>query len=111
MNRLSSQRGFGFVALLLALFIAAVLYFGYFHFQGAMSERGTAQTALDGARAVACRTNRQMIERDIVIWSADHPDRQPTLDDLAASGIHVPSCPEGGRYEIVGREVHCSKHP
>ncbi len=110
MNLLRNERGLGFVAVLLALLIAAVLYFGYFHFQGAMNERQSGQNALDATRAVACRTNRQMIERDLVIWSADHPDEPPTLAALAASGIRVPSCPEGGRYDVVGREVTCSKH-
>jgi len=111
MRQPSSEQGSSFVAVLLALLIAAVLYFGYFHFQGAMNEQATGKNALDASRAVACRTNRQMIERDIVMWSVDHPDQPPTLAGLEASGLHVPSCPEGGRYDLVGREVRCSKHP
>ena len=111
MKVLSNEHGVGLVAILLALLVAAALYLGYFRFQGAMNERASGQNALDASRSVACRTNRQMIERDLVMWSVDHPDRPPTLADLAASGIRVPSCPEGGRYDLVGREVRCSKHP
>jgi hypothetical protein len=104
------QRGVGFVAVLLALLIAAVLYLGYFKLQDATSQRSTGLAAIDASRAIACRTNRQNIERDIAMWSVNHPDEQPTLAGLQAEGLRVPSCPEGGRYEIVGREVHCSVH-
>jgi competence protein ComGC len=108
--RVLGQRGFSFVAVLLALLIAAALYFGYFHFQSATSERAKGIAAIDAARAIACRTNRQTIEREIVLWSVNHPDEPPTLAALQAEGLRVPSCPEGGRYDIVGREVHCSVH-
>lgn len=106
----SNQRGFSFVAVLLALLIVAFLYFGYFKMQSATSERASGVTAISASRAVACRTNRQQLERDIVMWSVDHPDDQPTLAALQAAGIRIPSCPEGGRYDIDGREVHCSVH-
>ena len=104
------QQGIGFVAVLLALLIAAVLYLGYFKLQGATGERSTGVRAIDASRAVACRTNRQTIERDIAVWSVNHPDEPPTLAGLEAEGLRIPSCPEGGRYEIVGREVRCSVH-
>jgi competence protein ComGC len=107
---LSNQRGFSFVAVLFALLIVAFLYFGYFKMQNATSERASGVTAISASRAVACRTNRQQLERDIVMWSVDHPDDQPTLAALQAAGIRIPSCPEGGRYDIDGREVHCSVH-
>jgi hypothetical protein len=106
----SNQHGFSFVAVLLAMLVAAFLYFGYFKMQSATSERTTGVTAINASRAVACRTNRQQLERDIVMWSVDHPDDQPTLAGLQAAGIRISSCPEGGRYEIVDREVHCSVH-
>ena len=108
--RVQGQRGFSFVAVLLALLIAAALYFGSFHFQSLTSERAKGIAAIDAARAITCRTNRQTIERDIVLWSVNHPDEAPTLAALQAEGLHIPSCPEGGRYEIVGHEVHCSVH-
>ena len=108
--RVLGQRGFSFVAVLLALLIAAALYFGYFHLQSISGERAKGIAAIDAARAVTCRTNRQTIERGIVLWSVNHPDEAPTLAALQAEGLQIPSCPEGGRYEIVGREVHCSVH-
>ena len=109
--RVLGQRGFSFVAVLLALLIAAALYFGYFHFQSVTGERAKGIAAINAARAIACRTNRQTVEREIVLWSVNHPDEAPTLAALQAEGLQVPSCPEGGRYEIVGHEVHCSVHP
>ncbi len=106
----AGQRGFTFVAVLLALLIAAALYFGYFKMQSAMSARSTGVSAIDAARAVACRTNRQNIERDVAMWSVNHPDEAPSFGALEAEGIRIPACPEGGHYELVGRAVHCSVH-
>jgi hypothetical protein len=107
---LCSQHGFGFVSVLLALLIAAALYFGYFKMQGATGERSKGITAIDASRAVACRTQRQNIERDIALWSVNHPDEQPTLARMQADGVHIPSCPQGGHYDLVGRAVTCSVH-
>ncbi len=108
--RLATQNGFSFVAVLLALLIAAALYFGYFKFQSTPGEHAKGVAAIDAARTIACRTNRQNIERDITMWSVNHPGETPTLAALAADGLRIPSCPEGGRYDIVGRQVHCSVH-
>jgi hypothetical protein len=108
--RLLGQRGFAFVAVLLALLIAAALYFGYFHFQSVTGERAKGIAAIDAARVFACRTNRQTIEREIQMWAVNHPGETPTLAALQAEGLQVPSCPEGGRYDIVGHEVYCSVH-
>ncbi len=94
----------------MALVIAAVLYFGYFRMQGAMSGRSGGVAALDAGRAVACRSNRRNIEGAITYWAVEHPDDTPTLAALERDGQHVPSCPEGGRYSIVGRSVECSIH-
>jgi hypothetical protein len=44
------------------------------------------------------------------MWSVNHPDEAPSLAALQADGLRVPSCPEGGRYVVVGREVRCSVH-
>lgn len=109
-RRWTDQSGFSFVAVLVALLIAAALYFGYFKLQGSTSERSVGITAIDASRGVACRTNRQEIEREIALWSVNHPDDEPTFAALQAEGLQVPSCPEGGRYEIVGRSVRCNKH-
>ena len=104
------QSGLTFVAVLLALVIAAALYFGYFRLQGAMSGRSGGVAAIDASRAVACRSNRQTIERTITYWAVEHPDDAPTLAALERAGQRLPSCPEGGRYSIVGRSVECSLH-
>ena len=109
-GRLPNQSGFGFVSVLLALLIVAALYFGYFGLQGTTAERAKGIAAIDASRAVACRTNRQNIERDISLWSATHTGETPTFAGLEADGLRIPSCPEGGRYEIAGTEVHCSVH-
>ena len=104
------ESGLTFVAVLLALLIAAALYFGYFRMQGAMSGRSGGVAAIDASRAVACRSNRQNIERAITYWAVEHPDDAPSLAALERDGQHVPSCPEGGRYTVVGRAVECSVH-
>ena len=108
--RLLSQDGMSFVSILLALLIAAALYFGYFGMQQSTATRSVGIAAIDASKAIACRTQRQQIERDITMWAVNHPDEQPSIAKLAADGIRVPSCPEGGRYDIVDAQVHCSKH-
>jgi hypothetical protein len=99
-----------FVSVLMAMLIAAALYFGYFKMNATVGERKVGIAAVDASRGVACRSNRQTIERAIVLWSVNHPDDAPSVAALEKDGIGMPSCPEGGRYEIVGRAVLCSKH-
>lgn len=106
-----NQRGVSLVAVLMAMLVAAALYFGYFKLQSSMSERSNMVSPIGASRTVACRTQRQDIERNITLWSVNHDGETPTFAALEAEGFHIPSCPEGGRYELVGREVHCSKHP
>ncbi len=108
--RYASEAGFGFAAVLMALLIAAALYFGYFKMQDTRGGQGTRITALDASRDVACRSNRQTIERAMVMWSVNHDGERPSLDGLAHDGIDVPSCPEGGTYAMAGASVRCSKH-
>jgi len=105
-----NQRGFGFFSVLVALLLAAALYFGYFRMQSTHSERAVSITAIDASRVVACRTQRQNIEREIMMWSVNHPDEEPTMGGLQAAGVRIASCPEGGQYSLVGRHVECSKH-
>jgi len=108
---LRNQRGFGFVSILLTLLILAVLYLGYFKMPNTMSgSRSAGIAAINTSRDIACRTQRQQIERDVMMWSVNHPDEPPTLAALQRDGLHIPACPEGGQYSIDGREVHCSVH-
>ena len=108
---LRNQRGFGFVSILLTLLILAVLYFGYFKMQNTMSgSRSAGISAINTSRELACRTQRQQIERDVMMWSVNHPDEPPTLAALQHDGLHIPACPEGGQYSVDGRAVHCSVH-
>ena len=82
MSGLRNQHGFSFMSVLLALLIAAVLYFGYFKLGDTSGERSKGITAINVSRDVACRTQRQNIERDITMWSADHGDEPPTIEAL-----------------------------
>jgi hypothetical protein len=104
------QRGIGAIAIVLALLSAAILYFGYFRMQTAMSEKKTTLPAIDASRAVACLSNRQNVERDIQMWLVNHPGETPSFAALEADGLRIPHCPEGGEYSLVGVQVHCSKH-
>lgn len=107
---LHDSRGMSFVSVLAAMLILALLYFGYFRMQGMMNEQSVGITAIDASRAVACRTQRQAVEREIDLWSVDHPDESPTLASLERAGVHIPSCPEGGVYSVEGKRLHCSLH-
>jgi len=106
---LGNQRGAGFVGIVVVLLILLVLVMGYvrLHMGG---ERAKRVTAVDASRGVACRVQRQQLERDIMVWSVDHPDDPPSIPALAASGLRVPSCPEGGQYSVTARAVVCSVH-
>jgi len=107
---LRSQRGIGVVAVILALLVIAVLYFGYFRMQSAMSEKKTMVTAIDNSRAFACKTNRQTVEREIQMWLVNHPGETPSFAALETDGVHIATCPEGGIYSLDGMHVRCSKH-
>lgn len=107
---LEGEAGFGFAGVLMAMLIAAALYFGYFRLQDTAGGQGTRITAIDASRDVACRSNRQTIERALVMWAVNH-DGEASLSALESDGIGVPSCPEGGAYQLTGKVVSCSKHP
>lgn len=110
LRRLRQQRGSALAAVLVAMLIAVMLYFVYFEGKKSTGERTGGQTAIDAAQNVACRSTRQLIERDIDLWSVGHPGEPPTLEALARSGLRVPTCPQGGSYSLVDRHVECSLH-
>ncbi len=109
-GRLADQRGIGLLAVLVALLVAAALYVGYFRVAYSGGRRPVGVQAIDASRALACRTQRQQIERDLVAWTVTHADAVASLEALAADGIRVPGCPEGGRYTLRGQVVSCSVH-
>lgn len=96
--------------MILALLIAAFLYFGYFGMQSAMSEKKKTVGAVDSSRVFACKTNRQTIEREVQMWLVNHPGETPSLEALHADGGGSGTCPEGGTYALDGMRVVCSKH-
>ncbi len=110
---LGSERGSGFMSVLVTLLIAAALYFGfgYFQFQNTEANRAGPITALDATREFACRTNRQTIEREITMWLVSHAGDVPSLAQLEEEQGTLPTCPEGGTYSLSGRKVLCSVHP
>jgi type II secretory pathway component PulJ len=108
--RIRTEGGFALVSVLLAMLIVAVLYFGYFSMQNSMSKKSVGIAAIDASKSMACRTQRQQIERDITFWSASHSGEEPSLAALQKDGLHVPTCPEGGHYSITTGSVHCSVH-
>jgi hypothetical protein len=104
------QNGFSGIVIIIVLLVAALLYFGYVRLQSAGPEKRTTITAIDASRAVACRSNRINVERDIQLWLVDHPGEPPSFAALQAAGIRIPACPEGGEYALDGVHVRCSKH-
>ena len=109
MHRLRNQRGLSFASVLMALLIGAALYFGYFR-MASTNEKKVSIQSLDTTKNVACRTQRQQIERDVQGYIAQHDGPPASLGELERGGIDIPSCPEGGRYALSGLTVTCTKH-
>ena len=109
-DSIRGQQGFALVSVLLALLILAALYLGYFASQRTSGERATGVAAIKASHEMACRSNRQTIERQIALWAVNHPDEPPTLEALEHDGARIPTCPDGGRYDLVGTQVKCSLH-
>jgi Tfp pilus assembly protein PilX len=105
-SRLRSQRGFGAIAVILALLIVALVYLGYHQMQDAMQAPRRAVTTIDASKAFACKTNRQTAEREVQMWLVSHPGETPTWDAVGSTA----HCPEGGEYRLEGLKVLCSKH-
>jgi len=109
-NPFTNARGMSFVSVLASMLILAVLYFGYFKFQSMTGEGSVGETAIDAGRRVACRTQRQAVERDITAWTFTHSGETPTLSLLERGGVNIPDCPEGGTYSLDGKRLRCSMH-
>jgi len=107
---LRNQNGASFATVLVVLLIAVALYYAYFGVRDAATGKSAGVSAIDTSRAVACRSNRQTLERAVVAWSQTHDGETATLAALTADGIRVPSCPEGGTYSLAGNSVRCGTH-
>lgn len=109
-RHLSNQRGMAFVSVLVVLIILGALYLGYFGVPAFQGKRSAGTAAIDASRAVACRTQRQGVEREINMWKVNHPDEEPSMSALRSSGVRIPACPEGGTIDVHGSSVVCSLH-
>ncbi len=109
-TRVESQRGFGFVSILVTLAIIGLLYFGYRDQFGVTQTIRTGNVVKGAGQEMACQMNRQALERAIMTWSISHPGKQPTLKDLENDGITILPCPDGGRFRVEGEKVYCSLH-
>ena len=108
-SRVHDQGGASFVGVVVTLLVLLALAFAYLR-TNTGGERTTGVTAVDASRGVACRVQRQQIERDLMAWSVEHPDDTPSIAALEADGVGVPACPDGGQYSVSGRAVVCSAH-
>ena len=105
-----NSNGFSFVSILVAMLIIAALYFGYFRLGSTPAEKSVGIQAIDTSKTVACRTQRQQLERDIQMYEANHDGPPSSLADLEHEGIRIPACPEGGRYALAGKHITCTRH-
>ncbi len=108
--RMNSERGLGFISVVVTLLIIGALYYGYLGQYGMSEEITRGGVAKTAGRAIACQMNRQAIERAILTWTMSNPGKQTTLKDLEDSGIVILPCPEGGRFKVEGKKVSCSLH-
>ena len=108
--RMHSERGLGFISVVVTLLIIGALYYGYLGQYGMSEELTRGGVAKTAGQAIACQMNRQAIERAILTWTMSHPGKQPTLKDLERDGISINRCPEGGRFKVEGKKVACSLH-
>ena len=107
---MDSERGLGFISVVVTLLIIGALYYGYLGQYGMKEELTRGDVAKTAGQAIACQMNRQAIERAILTWTMSHPGKQPTLKELERDGISINRCPEGGRLKVEGRKVFCSRH-
>jgi ribosomal protein S11 len=109
--RLGSERGFSFASLVTVLLIAGILYISY---TGLVSVRESAPSdpleATAVSKDVACKMNRQALEKQLLNWMGRNPGKDASIRSLAASGVNIPRCPDGGKLRIEDGKVECSTH-
>jgi hypothetical protein len=103
MRHLRRQNGLGAVALIVALLIVALVYFGYYQMQDAMQAPRRATTTIDASKAFACKSNRQTAEREVQMWLVNPPARPPRRGRLDGA------LPEG-EYRSRACRFSGSKH-
>ena len=105
-----SQRGSAVTSVAALVGLVGLLYVVYINLQvtGEQATKGMETKAV--SQGVACMSNRQAIRLSITTWSVTHPGVEPTLEDLQKDGIHITSCPDGGRFTLEGGKVSCSIH-
>ncbi len=108
--RMDSERGLGFISVIVTLMIIGALYYGYLGQYGMKEEITRGGVVKTAGQGIACQMNRQAIERAILTWTMSHPGKQPTLRDLENDGISINRCPEGGRFKVEEKKVFCSLH-
>lgn len=107
----SNQSGFSLLSVVAVLGIIGLLYVGA---QGLSRQSVAVENdlvgATEGSRRTVCVMNRQAISRLLLTWTVTHPGEMATIKKLKESGVHVPGCPEGGKFSIKGELVECTLH-
>lgn len=111
MNSIKSQKGFSLASILAVLVIGGLLYVGYSSLVSVKEGvPGDPTSALSAPRNVACEMNRKALANALLNWTVRNPGREPSLKDLKASGVSVPDCPDGGRFQLTDDKITCSLH-
>ena len=107
----SNQSGFSLLSVVAVLGIMALLYVGVQGLNRFSAEgENDLVAAPKGSRRTACVMNRQAVSRLLLTWSVTHPGETATIKKLQNSGVHVPGCPEGGKFSVLGKRIECSEH-
>jgi hypothetical protein len=111
MNSIKSQKGFSLASILAVLVIGGLLYVGYSSLV-AVKEGvpGDPTSALTASNDVACEMNRKALANALLNWTVRNPGREPSLKALKESGVTVPDCPGGGRFQLTDDKITCSLH-
>ncbi|HUV13001.1 MAG TPA: hypothetical protein VMY18_05105 [Acidobacteriota bacterium] len=105
------QEGFSLISILAVLLIGGLLYVGYSSLGSTnKAAPGNLSRTMYASKSLACDMNRKAIESSLLNWTVRNPGKEPSLDNLKASGVSVADCPDGGRLELQDDEIVCSLH-
>jgi competence protein ComGC len=112
MNRKSTEGGFTILSVLLALLVIGLLYVWLTGggMPATMNSVPQARVVQKASVDLSCRMNLQALDKEILTWSATHPGKKPTIEELKKSGVVLLGCPEGGRWTIRDGHARCSIH-